>query len=278
MCMIIVKPKGVEMPPDTHIVNSFGNNSDGFGLAFWGEGMPKVHIEKGATKIKEVFKMIDSIPSPINKHIIMHFRFATTGSLGAGNCHPFPITNNIGDLLALKGDFQRVIAHNGVILETSPNFSSMYNNKNWDEELSDTQNFIIEYLADMGKAIYNNAVIRMIEDFTQSKFAIFEPNHIKLIGEFYKDGGRYYSNDGYKQVYAYTTTATQVAKVVAELDSTPRRISSYRENPKTKKWEVNPYACYGHCDMCSQWAHLEELEDLFLCQPCRKAFVTEGVV
>jgi len=288
MCQIIVKPQYYSMPPDEHIVNSYNNNPDGFGLAYWEEGMKAVHIRKGAMSIKGIFKMLDNIPSAFNKAIVMHFRFATEGDICPANCHPFPITASVPQLQALNLDCKQAIAHNGIILDFRVR---QYNDiaGYWEPgdpdcpkpfELSDTQEFILNYLAGCGKALYNKGVQKMIEAFTDSKFAVLTiGGKIDFIGEFTKDKGLYYSSLSYLWNNVYTPPKKADVKVTGVYNQT------LRYDKKTGTW-VNPAyhpdadfedtpVRYGFCESCKTWAKLTELEETWICLSCREFYTAK---
>lgn len=209
MCLIIMKPRHHPLPSAKIIKQSFQNNKDGFGLAYTHRGDDAVHIRKGAMTLADANAMLNAVPNPFEADILMHFRFATEGRVWEGNCHPFPITKRIRDLVALDLSCRLAIAHNGIIfdlagklhIETQP--LNPYHSS-LQAEFSDTQLFIQNYLALIGEGILNKGVGRLIQDYTESKFAILAPQRIVLIGDFIEDDGIYYSNTGYKYSIIYT--------------------------------------------------------------------------
>lgn len=260
MCIIIAKPKGVEMPSRKVIQQSFKNNPDGFGLAYSNEGkMPK--IIKGAMTIKEAFRMIKGIPDPLNSNVIMHFRFATKGFITDENCHPFPLSRDIEKLQALRVTTPMAIAHNGVIY-SSNSYSSCYGGDDWysaynlKAELSDTQEFIRDFLVDIGQAIYNRGVQKLIEDATSSKFSILTPKGIILIGNFTNVNGVHFSNDSWKKANYYAPKKTESAyikvsnkiKKEAEDKNESAVSKEFTSLPAPRRWKKDK-ALYV-CDMC----------------------------
>jgi len=209
MCLVIAKPAGVAMPPCQHFTQGFLNNSHGFGLAYWEKGMAQVQIIKGAMTSQEALAMIKAIPDPVPKTIIMHFRLATFGAQTPGNCHPYPVSKDIADLLALEIKTKYAIAHNGMILNyyCRSGLGGAEEETEDSPDLTDTQHFILDYLVGLGKAIYNQSVRALIEGFTESKFAILDgKGRLELIGKFCKDNGVYYSNTSYKDIYPVVVT------------------------------------------------------------------------
>lgn len=111
MCLAIFKPEN-KVCPKNHLKNGFAGNDDGAGFAIAKGG--KIEIYKGFFTFEEfwkAFKPFQNFPA------IIHFRYATHGSVGAGNCHPFPVGKN------------SAMIHNGIL-----NIQS-------DETNSDTANF-----------------------------------------------------------------------------------------------------------------------------------------
>lgn len=287
MCLIIVKPQYCSMPPDKYIANAYNNNPNGFGLAYWEQGMDAVHIEKGAMSIKSIFKMLDGVPNTFDKVILMHFRFATNGDVCPENCHPFPIASDIWKLQALDLDTTLAIAHNGIILDFNTK-SFDYKDYNYSEDkgywtkeldgLSDTQEFIRDYLVDCGRAIYNRGVKKMIEAFTESKFAILAVGgRVDLIGEFEKEAGLFYSNLSHKWEPVY---------VPPKKTNTAYKSDVLKYDRKGKCW-VNPKhhpdgdfdetpARFGFCDICQEWGRLTEFEEAWICPQCHN-YYEQGV-
>lgn len=81
MCVIIHKPAGVQMP-QLHILEScFLRNRDGIG--FCTSSGKSWHGMSFYKFLSELGKTDDS------EEIIIHFRWATHGSVSRKNCHPF---------------------------------------------------------------------------------------------------------------------------------------------------------------------------------------------
>lgn len=80
MCIIIVKPAGAKMPPKAILERCARLNPHGFGFA------TKDTIYKTLSR-EEFFKAIKGIRH--DETAILHFRYATHGSIKTENCHPF---------------------------------------------------------------------------------------------------------------------------------------------------------------------------------------------
>lgn len=80
MCIIIVKPAGAKMPPKAIIERCARLNPHGFGFA------TKDRIYK-TLDYMDFCNMLKSIKH--HEAAIIHFRYATHGSIKLENCHPF---------------------------------------------------------------------------------------------------------------------------------------------------------------------------------------------
>lgn len=204
MCIICVKPSGMNMPDIQTIHTMWQGNSDGAGLAYWRLGDTAVTIDKGYMKLKKLKERLAELSLGKDDLAVLHFRYATHGATDAGNCHPFPLSSKIEALRAISGQFPCAIAHNGV-------FGGMPCHN----VLSDSQKFIAKILAN--SAIVDNldnpAIGALIEGYcgNSSKLAILKPGKLILVGEYDTDKGLLYSNRGYKtyKQHDFCNTGTQ---------------------------------------------------------------------
>lgn len=166
MCVIIVKPAGVKMPPREILDAAHSANQDGCGF------VSTFHHKKTLsyrTFLHELSKVKQS------EACIIHFRLATHGSVRTANCHPFR-----------RGDV--FFAHNG-ILDIRPAGDMT------DSETAFARYIypaIVKYGYDDGMKDY---VISGIIGF--SKFAMMRHGDVKvnMYGDFIKQpDGCYYSN------------------------------------------------------------------------------------
>lgn len=101
MCVIIVKPAGVRVPPMAIINRCAALNPHGFGFATRNRIYKTLSFEDFKRELRTIGK---------NETAILHFRYATHGSIKASNCHPF------------RDDVSGVsFAHNGVLSITPRN-------------------------------------------------------------------------------------------------------------------------------------------------------------
>ena len=239
MCLIISKNAGNRLPKKGWFRCAEVNNPDGIGLA-WSDGQGTVNIKKG---FKTIDDFIDFFYKTVTKEMscIVHFRWATHGSTGPGNCHPFPVVNDRAELLKIDTSCGLAMAHNGVFAEYG------YDAK---ETLSDTQRFILDILAT--KVVKNNLRDITIQKLIAEKVGpgnklafLYGDGEIVLIGDFHSHKGSQFSNDGYKERKRYIYSG----------------YSSFgHESPKGKK-----YNSYGY-DLADRWRrgydYAEEYDDL----------------
>ncbi len=103
MCVIMACTK--QRPSYTDLWDASVANRDGAGVAWIKDG--RVYYRKGIRKIKNLYKITESVPFPF----MVHFRMATEGGVSKELCHPFPVTRN--SPLATEGSARKVLMHNG---------------------------------------------------------------------------------------------------------------------------------------------------------------------
>lgn len=149
---------------------------------------------------EQMFTLLDKVrhilDSPQDVDIVFQFRAAVTGSITPRFCHPFPIVKDQQDLDSLDVLTDCALTHNGVIFEYAT--QSWASKGKLTRDINDAQEFIKDYLVNMGDSLWNLAVQKMIEDYTMSKFALLSAKGITYIGDFIEDNGYRYSNEGYK--------------------------------------------------------------------------------
>lgn len=80
MCIIITKPAGVEMPEKEILMLCAIHNRDGCGFATPGKVYHNLNYNTFQRELDKVSK---------DEPCIIHFRWATHGSVKKANCHPF---------------------------------------------------------------------------------------------------------------------------------------------------------------------------------------------
>lgn len=195
-----------------------------------------VRILKGFMRFPDLLESLLSIKREVKSitdiDMVIHFRFATQGSICAPNCHPFPCSSNEKDLRSLSFSALTGIAHNGVI-----NFCSSKKRS----KLSDTQIFIRDYLSRIPyRELHNSAIKKLIYEATNSKFAIMSQRGVDLIGPFVEHKGIFYSN------------------------------SSFMADEQLKKCAFDEY--FDYCDSCGRLSAGEYFYDVWLCPQCLSYF------
>ena len=164
MCIIAAKAAGIPMPNRERIKTMWDGNRDGAGLMYVENG--QVRIEKGFMKYKDFTKVLDRLEKRLDltaTPVVMHFRITTHGGTKPENCHPFPITDNVGALKKLTITTDLGVAHNGII-PISPR-----------KGISDTMEYIASQLAPLKKALprfyENKNAMLLIKNAIESKMA-----------------------------------------------------------------------------------------------------------
>jgi hypothetical protein len=136
MCRIGIKHAGIRTPSKRTLLNCMDNNPDGAGYMF-PDGLA-VHISKGFHSAKHLLRdmrleLKQRHLDELQTLIVFHARTGTSGLKKPENTHPFPLSNSVADLQALKIDSPSGMVHNGILCHVEGN-------------LSDTMIFIRDYL------------------------------------------------------------------------------------------------------------------------------------
>jgi predicted glutamine amidotransferase len=163
MCVIIVKKQGVGLPARSVLERAARYNPHGFGFCTKDRLFKTLDFEHFMKEIKKVSKY---------ENCIVHFRFATTGSVTTDNCHPF-------------GRGNVFFAHNGVLhLETK-------------NDMTDSKTFFEQtlYPAICRYGIGSKEVSDIMKPVSlHSRFALIQGETLKTFGGFMRYKGCYYSN------------------------------------------------------------------------------------
>lgn len=250
MCVIIYKPACVAAPSETIIKNCFAANPDGAGVAIHRQGAPEVEISKG-------FMDVDSFLAYVSSAIdtedtaIYHFRIGTSGGNTPGNCHPFPVSDNVHCLKALSIKSRFVFAHNGIIGQG-------------EADLSDTQLYIKDTLSRLDLCGFAPALQERIARETDGSRTILidgQTGAIMLTGNWIIENGLYFSNASYLTPYSGSYYWP-----LDEEDETYLNALYYDDDvlpcPECSR--------YGYC-ICPDWG-------LFQCEHCRAVYDSSGEV
>lgn len=212
MCIIAVKEVGKKPIDEKTIREMYKRNPDGAGLAVWSKGRGVV-ASKGYMDVESF--LTDARKVREEDAAVFHFRIKTHGEHAREQCHPFPVTDNVGllEATAFRARSGYVLAHNGV-------FSGVSIGK----EYSDTQAFIalvVEPLRRAFGSLENPDVKRILERCSLgSRVAILnaKTGDVERFGNWEHDAeGRFYSNSTFKPapVYTFSGYAGRVEKTLA---------------------------------------------------------------
>lgn len=163
MCVIIYKPVGVAKPSYQLLKRAAKFNPHGFGFVSTNQHYKTLHFETFYQHFKSVSE---------NDECLIHFRYATHGSVCERNCHPF-VENDV------------FFAHNGIL-------SIQPMNDMTDSETA-FRNQIYPAIEHFG--YFSKKVDDVINEIIAgSKFALMYNNQVRLFGMYNKMDGCYFSN------------------------------------------------------------------------------------
>ncbi|PWB00214.1 class II glutamine amidotransferase [Duncaniella muris] len=165
MCVLIIKPKGVKMPDARKLQMAFKANPHGCGCASSTKFFKSLSFD---TFMRKLAKVGD------DENCMIHFRFATHGSIKRANCHPFK-----------QGDVY--FAHNGIIDIDRTD----------DRTDSETAFDEMVYPAILRYGWNSEEVKTVASNLCQygSKIALMQNGELLMFGNFIQDAdGCYYSN------------------------------------------------------------------------------------
>lgn len=182
MCIIASSEAGRGIPSRMLFERMWRENPDGGGIMYHHRG--RVHIVKGFMDFESYYEHIEALNKAINLtecDVVFHMRIGTHGSIGPENTHPFPLTNKVKNLRALRFKADVGIAHNGIIpIKTEGN-------------LSDT----MQYIKDVAypESRHNEAWYNDVGDINKSRLCILDNRGIHYVGNWYTaDDGIKYSH------------------------------------------------------------------------------------
>ena len=163
MCVICYVPAGVKTPSYRILKAMHNANPHGQGFCTPSQFSKGLNFDYFAEQLRK---------RDINEPCIMHFRWATHGSIKKANCHPFKIEDVC-------------FAHNG-ILSVQPM-----------RDKTDSETAFIRYLYPYIEqyGLYSPEVEKMVYNIIEcSKFAFMQGDDVRLFGRFEQMDGCYYSN------------------------------------------------------------------------------------
>lgn len=209
MCIICDKPEGVEMPSDLDIKHMFSKNPNGAGFAIQGwfdypqkdGGVRRkfeVRYHKGFMNVDDLIEALGPKEKLKNYRVVIHCRITTSGNSDRPTTHPFPLSNNYGDLRKTDGDGP-VLFHNGVF----SNLGGII-----DKKSSDTQDYVVGIANRMlKKPDHISAISRNIAEIVAGSCRVLilypDPKHPDFkLGTWHEHDGCSYSNTGYRTEYS----------------------------------------------------------------------------
>lgn len=180
MCIAIVKPQNIDFPSKKILQCCFKNNPDGSGFSFNRSGYN--YIYKGFFTFNDFWKAFKSCNLTKDDIIFIHFRLTSNGLTIPEMCHPFPITQRIGQLRSLYLKTKnRILIHNGTFKDL------IDSNKN----ITDTMNFCIEM--SNFKNIKSLNLLNL--NFEENRLAILENDgEFQIFGNWINVNGTFFSN------------------------------------------------------------------------------------
>jgi len=208
MCVIIAKPKGVELPSMKELQSAYRHNPDGCGVVssngiYW-RGL-------SFKKFCEVIKKVNTEDA-----CIIHFRIGTHGSNKTSNCHPFVANYNNREIF---------FAHNGILpIQVR---GDMTDSETEFRNILAPAAFTFGIRSERFKALVDREIY-------SSKFAFMENGEISLFGSWIAEGGLFWSNLNHRH---HTYTAPQRPKT----DTASFMNRFYTKYPQYKNEEVCEY-------------------------------------
>lgn len=167
MCVIIYKPAGRKLPSIDILDKAYRRNPHGCGLvspSVFYKGLSYASFKKYLNECSK------------EEPLLIHFRYATHGSVKKSNCHPF-----------YDKETETYFMHNGIIGYITPLKDKTDSECAFRQIL---QPYIERYGLDSLK--FNDIANRIIGG--NSKFAFIHRANVKLFGEFFNFQNCYFSN------------------------------------------------------------------------------------
>lgn len=198
MCVICIKPEGVEEPDKEDFRDMFISNSDGAGFMWVQDG--KVHVRKGFMKFDDFWKGWNKYNITKDTVAIAHFRIGTSGGKTQAMTHPFPITDNEDLLKQTEWDGDLAMAHNGVFGGGT-------------KDLSDTALFVRDIIHPLKEYLHDHNgefddkmenIIAQAADTSRVVLLNSKGNYMK-VGDWSEIDGCWYSNTKWNNITSIYT-------------------------------------------------------------------------
>lgn len=192
MCVIVTKEMNQKMPSKETLKQCFHANPDGCGFMYNYEN--EVYIEKGFMTFESFYARLKELDEQIGlkkRAVVFHFRISTSGLIDEGNCHPYPICN---DIRVMRSTYLKckdvAFCHNGIIDNYIPKSNI----------INDTQCFgihVLDKFYQLNHEFYKDKDIRrMLKLLCKSKLCFLNgKGEIYYIGDFVNIKGNLCSNN-----------------------------------------------------------------------------------
>jgi hypothetical protein len=188
MCIICLKPHGIEDFTDTILKYCWDRNNDGAGFAYYkGEGIWSV--EKGFMKYDEFMNAYRAHSFGKDHTSIIHFRKATSGLTDEGNTHPFIVTDDKDKMRETQYESSMIAFHNGVVGKG-------------DKKYSDSMEFVSDVLFPISplwedKRIHGYIAEELLTK-NSSRWLVCAGKTYHFFGTWHKHNGWEFSNSNYE--------------------------------------------------------------------------------
>ena len=192
MCVIVTKEMNQKMPSKETLKQCFLANPDGCGFMYNYEN--EVYIEKGFMTFESFYARLKELDEQIGlkkRAVVFHFRISTSGLIDEGNCHPYPICN---DIRVMRSTYLKckdvAFCHNGIIRDYTPK----------SKLINDTQCFgihVLDKFYELNHEFYKDKdICRMLKLLCKSKLCFLNSDgEIYYIGDFVDVKGNSCSNN-----------------------------------------------------------------------------------
>lgn len=177
MCIIAIKPRGVDFPSVKTIKTMFEYNPDGFTIVYSEGGEPpKIHRTMSSDAALQIYNKITDKCSADDTNLFIHARIATHGTINISNCHGWRDVKT-----------GMVFAHNGILDIKAKG------------DMTDSETFFryifMPIYRNGGWKFANEAISAFIGT---SKFVFMDKSgEIYYAGKYITDNGVMYSNTTY---------------------------------------------------------------------------------
>lgn len=258
MCIIVYKPQNVEMPAKTVWQNCWSANHDGIGLMYRDNG--KVQIKKGFMTLESFENALENLKKKADLNaldLVVHFRFATHGTVNPGNCHPFPVTENLKRMQEVELTATRALAHNGILHKYAPPKSL---------KVSDTMYFISKNHKNLSRTLKD----------TDGKFILMTGTKTQVFGQFVQEGGVLYSNNG----FSTTAFACNYGKTKYWGVATGKSGKAQKDKKQTRLQVYNPEEQVKCCDCGEKVLRINAIHVInnkYICQTCYDQIIQDSL-